>query len=57
MGIPEIAGGYYTGRNLENAFREVVNKNLNPREVLTEYVIKINKEITKKRQEFGLPMD
>lgn len=57
MGIPEIAGGYYTGRNLENAFREVVNKNLNPREVLTEYVIKINKEITKKRQEFGLPVD
>lgn len=57
VGVPEIAGGYYTGRNLENAFREVINKNLNPRETLAEYIIKINKEITKKREEFGLPVD
>lgn len=54
-GIPEIAGGYYTGRNVENAFRRVVNEDLNPREVLLEYVDLINSEITKKRKEFGLP--
>lgn len=57
VGVPEVAGGYYTGRNLENAFRQVINKNQNPREILSEYVIKINKEITKKRIEFGLPVD
>src|SRR5690554_723320 len=36
VGIPEVAGGYYTGRNLENAFRRVVNNNLNPRETFEE---------------------
>ncbi len=48
VGIPEIAGGYYTGRNLENAFRQVVNQNKYPREILGDYVHKINLEITKK---------
>lgn len=57
VGIPEIAGGYYTGRNLENAFRQVVNQNKYPREILGDYVHKINLEITKKRIEFGLPVD
>lgn len=56
VGIPEVAGGYYTGRNLENAFREVVNKNKYPREILADYIVKINAEITKKRLEFGLPV-
>ena len=54
VGVPEVAGGYYTGRNLENAFREVVNKNLNPRQVLSDYIITINSEIDRKREEFGL---
>ena len=54
FGIPEVAGGYYTGRNLENSFREVVNKNLNPRQVLSDYIITINSEIDRKREEFGL---
>ncbi|MGD9886595.1 MAG: extracellular solute-binding protein [Bacilli bacterium] len=54
VGVPEVPGGYYTGRNLENAFREVVNNDANPRETLTEYVALINAEIAKKRKEFGL---
>jgi ABC-type glycerol-3-phosphate transport system substrate-binding protein len=54
VGVPEIPGGYYTGRNMENAFREVVNSDANPRETLSEYVTLINAEITKKREEFGL---
>lgn len=54
IGVPEVAGGYYMGRYLENAFREVVNKNLNPRQVLPEYIVTINKEINRKREEFGL---
>ncbi|HQC75016.1 MAG TPA: extracellular solute-binding protein, partial [Bacilli bacterium] len=54
VGVPEIPGGYYTGRNLENAFRKVVNTQANPRETLNEYIALINAEITKKRKEFGL---
>ena len=52
----QVAGGYYTGRNIENAFRKTVNEDLNPREVLLEYVEQINNEIIKKREEFGLPI-
>lgn len=54
VGVPEVPGGYYTGRNIENAFRRVVNNDTNPRETLQEYIILINAEITKKRKEFGL---
>ncbi len=56
VGVPEVAGGYYTGRNLENAFREVVNNNYNPRDTFDIYIQTINNEITRKRQEFGLPV-
>lgn len=56
VGIPQVAGGYYTGRNIENAFRKTVNEDLNAREVLLEYVELINNEILKKREEFGLPI-
>lgn len=54
VGVPEVAGGYYTGRNLENAFREVVNNNFNPRQILSDYILTINSEIDRKRAEFGL---
>ena len=54
VGVPEVPGGYYTGRNLENAFRYVVNNNENPRQTLTDYILSINNEINRKREEFGL---
>ncbi|HHU21401.1 MAG TPA: extracellular solute-binding protein [Acholeplasma sp.] len=53
VGIPEVAGGYYTGRNVENAFRKTINEKKNPREILLTYVNTINAELTKKRKEFG----
>ena len=53
-GIPEVPGGYMTGRHLDNALRLVINDNANPRETLYDYVQIINEEITKKRNEFGL---
>ena len=56
VGVPEIAGGYYTGRNLENAFRDTVDKKLNPRETFEKYIILIDREIIRKRKEFGLPV-
>ena len=54
-GIPEIAGGYFTSRHINNAFYKVYNANENPRQVLEDYALVINKEITNKRKEFGLP--
>ena len=54
-GIPQVPGGYFTGRHLDNAFRKVVNSGENYREALLDYVIYINDEIKTKRQEFNLP--
>lgn len=51
---PEVPGGYYTGRYIENALREVLSFNVDPRETLLDYVTTINDEIHYKRQEFGL---
>ena len=54
-GIPQVPGGYFTGRHLDNASRRVVNANENPREALSDYVLYINEEIALKRREFNLP--
>jgi len=53
-GIPEVPGGYMTGRHLDNAFRLVYNDSSNPKETIYDYVQVINDEIQKKRREFGL---
>ncbi|MDU0330315.1 extracellular solute-binding protein [Paenibacillus sp. 3LSP] len=55
-GIPQVPGGYFTGRHLDNAFRKVVNANENPREALSDYILYINDEIEIKRKEFNLPI-
>lgn len=58
-GIPQVPGGYYSWRNVDNAFFRVVSadekKKMMPREALTEFVRYIDDEITFKRIEFGLP--
>lgn len=64
-GVPQVPGGYFTSRHLNNAYYNVVNnsitifnitinKGVEPREELTDYVRYINDEITYKRKEFGL---
>lgn len=53
-GTPEVPGGYFTGRILDNAFRRVVNSGQNPRDSLYDQVIFMNNEIRNKRAEFGL---
>lgn len=56
-GIPQVPGGYYTWRNINNAFyTTVVSKKMQSREALTEYVRYINEEINYKRKEFDLPL-
>lgn len=53
-GIPQVPGGYFTGRHLDNAFRRVVNQSENPREALSDYILYMNDEIALKRKEFNL---
>ncbi|MDQ6422884.1 extracellular solute-binding protein [Paenibacillus sp. LHD-117] len=67
-GIPEVPGGYFTGRHLLNAFYSVVvnsadqkamgitikGEKAEPRETIVEYVQYMQEEIRNKRMEFGL---
>ena len=63
-GIPQVPGGYYSWRNLNNAFYSVVTPAsdtgrktvVTPREELMDKVLYINAEIDYKREEFGLPL-
>ncbi|MCL2084719.1 MAG: extracellular solute-binding protein [Oscillospiraceae bacterium] len=65
-GIPQVPGGYFSYRNVNNAFYSVTTPMADrpanarvmppPREELTDKVILINDEIRYKRIEFGLPL-
>ncbi len=52
--IPQIAGSYITGREVENAYRSVINNKYNAKETLYRYAQNINNEIDRKRKEFNL---
>lgn len=52
--IPQIPASYYITRNINNAFRKVVNDNENPRNTLNQYNYEMNKEVQRKREEFNL---
>ena len=52
--IPEVVGGYYTVRGLDNAFRNVLFNGHNYRESLMEQMEIINTELTRKQTEFPL---
>ncbi|MDE6531404.1 MAG: extracellular solute-binding protein [Lachnospiraceae bacterium] len=58
QGIPQVPGGYYTWRNVNNAFYSVTTdtNTATPREALMEKVEYINAEIDYKREELGLPI-
>jgi ABC-type glycerol-3-phosphate transport system substrate-binding protein len=53
-GIPEVAGGYFTSRHIENAFRRVINYYEDEREVIINYSKMIDEEIAHKRMELGM---
>lgn len=64
-GIPQVPGGYYTWRNVNNAFYTVTTPaasrvdgkaDTTPREELMDKIYYINAEIDYKRTEFGLPV-
>ena len=56
QGIPQVPGGYYSWRNVNNAFYTVTTETdtASPREELMDKVIYIDAEISHKRQELGL---
>jgi ABC-type glycerol-3-phosphate transport system substrate-binding protein len=54
VGIPTVPGDYIIGRYMDYAFRATVNDRTNPRDNLYEYVTKIDLELARKREEFGL---
>jgi len=54
QGVPEVPGGYFTGRHLDNALREVINNGTNTADALYDYVQEIDYEIAEKRDEFNL---
>lgn len=58
QGIPQVPGGYYSWRNINNAFYKVTTEkdSTSPREELMDKVILINAEIDYKREEFNLPL-
>lgn len=54
VGVPVVPGDYIVGRYIDNAFRKVINDDINPSDSLFNYHQKINAELTRKRKEFGL---
>ena len=52
--IPNYPGSYIIGRYTGFAFLAAYEDNANPTEELQRYITTINKEITRKREEFGL---
>ena len=54
-GVPEVPGGYYTSRHMDNAFNRTYTEMTDPRETLLDYIDDINNELTKKRAEMGIP--
>lgn len=52
--IPIVPGNYYVTRGVNNSIRGVVDHGENARELMTEWTIKVNDEILRKRNEFNL---
>lgn len=51
--VPEYPGGYIIARYVDFAFLDVYNNSANPVEAMLDNVTEINKEISRKRKEFG----
>lgn len=51
--VPEVPGGYYTARGIDQAFWNVVEQNENPTDMLLEWGNVVDAEIKRKRLEFA----
>lgn len=52
-----VLGGYYTTRHVANMWNEIVLNGMNHREAIEDGLLEINKELRKKREEFGLDVE
>ena len=52
--VPNHPGSYYLQRYIDFAFLAAYNDGADPADALLSYVNTINKELTRKRQEFGM---
>lgn len=52
--LPEYPGNYYISREVNNAFRSVVNQQVNPVDMLSRKNVKINKELARKQAQYGI---
>ncbi len=52
--VPEYPGSYIISRYVNFAFLAVYNENADASDSLQSYIVEINKELTRKRQEFGM---
>ncbi len=52
--IEEVPGGYFTSRLYDFAFRDIVYKNKDVRQTMTDTALDINTEMRTKREEYGL---
>ncbi len=52
--VREYPGGYIIARYVQFAFLSVYNDNADPTDSMLSYIVEINKEITRKRQEFDM---
>ena len=50
--LPELLGGYYVSRSIDNAFRGVLFNSLNYKNALQEQIINIESELNRKQKEF-----
>lgn len=51
---PVVLGGYFTTRHVDNAWNKVVLQGKNPQEALEDAVREINRELSKKQEEFNV---
>ncbi len=52
--VEEVPGGYFTTRLYDFAFRDIVYKDADVRQTMTDTVLDINTEMKNKREEYGL---
>ena len=53
---PDVPGAYIVGRYVGFAWLDAFNNGTNPVEALLDGVVDINRELTRKRREFGMPV-
>lgn len=52
--LPEVPGGYYVSRVLDQAFWNVTNANENPKDMLMKWNDIAQTEITRKREQYNI---